>query len=134
MRRDDRYNARLRETEPMRRGDDTSQREDVRLIRPDGLGIRGRRHARGWSPRDLVEAIGRAATRETGVWETITPNLLLGVEEQNESIPWQTLRLIAAGLDCNPAELLAWDDAQPVRGGPGKGPARRPEKGPRGLA
>ncbi len=80
--------------------------EQTRLVRPDGLVVRGRRHALGWSPRDLVEAIGRASTRETGVWETITPNLLRGIEEQNEAIPYQTLCLVAAGLDCNPAELL----------------------------
>ncbi len=85
--------------------------DDARAVRPDGLGIRGRRHQLGWSPRDLVEAIGSARARETGVWETITPNLLRGIEEQNETIPYATLRLVAAGLDCNPAELLAADDA-----------------------
>lgn len=83
--------------------------DDDRPVRPDGLGIRGRRHALGWSPRDLVNAIGRASTRETGVWETITPNLLRGIEEQGEAIPYGTLCLVAAGLDCNPAELVAWD-------------------------
>ena len=76
-------------------------------MRPDGLAVRGRRHALGWSPRDLVEAIGRARTRETGVWETIAPNLLRAIEEQNETIPYETLCLVAGGLDCNPAELLA---------------------------
>ena len=84
--------------------------DDNRRVRPDGLGIRGRRHDPGWSPRDLVNAIGRARTRETGVWETITPNLLRGIEEQSEDIPYDTLCMVAAGLDCNPAELLAWDD------------------------
>lgn len=90
--------------------------DDDRRVRPDGLGIRGRRHELGWSPRDLVNAIGRARTRETGVWETITPNLLRGIEEQNENVPYQTLCLVAAGLDCNPAELMAWDEASGAGG------------------
>ena len=95
-------------------GSRASSGDDARPVRPDGLGIRGRRHELGWSPRDLVRAIGAARTRETGVWETITPNLLRGIEEQNEAIPYATLRLVAAGLDCNPAELLAADEPGPA--------------------
>ncbi len=97
----------LRE-ERNKKGESAETGDDARLVRPDGLGIRGRRHALGWSPRDLIDAIGRARTRETGLWETITPNVLRGIEEQNEAVPYQTLCLVAAGLDCNPAELLAW--------------------------
>jgi hypothetical protein len=81
--------------------------EDARIVQPDGLAIRGMRHARGWSPRDLVEAIAAAHERATGVRETIRPTLLAAVEERGAGIPYATLRLIAAGLDCNPVELLA---------------------------
>jgi DNA-binding Xre family transcriptional regulator len=83
-----------------------SDADDVRPVRPNGLEVRGRRHARGWSPRDLIDAIGAASHRATGVPETITPSVLAGVEEQNEAIPFATLRLIAGGLDCNPIDLL----------------------------
>ena len=81
--------------------------DDARIVQPDGLAIRGRRHARGWSPRDLVEAIASAHERATGVRETIRPTLLAAVEEREARIPFATLRLIAGGLDCNPVELLA---------------------------
>jgi hypothetical protein len=86
--------------------------EDRRLVHPDGLAIRGRRHARGWSPRDLVEAIAAAHERATGLRETIKPTLLEAVEERDVGIPYATLRLIAGGLDCNPVELLALPEAE----------------------
>jgi hypothetical protein len=84
--------------------------DDGRLVQPDGLAIRGRRHARGWSPRDLVEAIAAAHERATGLRETIRPTLLAAVEERDARVPYATLRLIADGLDCNPVELLALPD------------------------
>lgn len=84
-------------------------------VRPDGLAIRGRRHARGWSLRDLAEAIGDATERERGLRESLTPSVLRAVEEQGARIPFATLRLIAAGLDCNPVDLLAADP--PPEGG-----------------
>lgn len=87
-----------------------SDSDDARLVHPDGLAIRGRRHDRGWSPRDLVEAIAAARERATGVRETIRPTLLSAVEERETRIPFATLRLIADGLDCNPVELLALPD------------------------
>lgn len=80
--------------------------DDRRIVHPDGLAIRGRRHARGWSPRDLVEAIARAHHRATGLRETISPNLLRSIEERNEAVPFATLRLVADGLDCNPVEII----------------------------
>jgi hypothetical protein len=80
--------------------------DDARLVRPDGLAIRGRRHARGWSPRDLVEAIGEAQRAATGLRESVTPAVLRSVEERDARVPYATVRLIAAGLDCNPVELL----------------------------
>lgn len=87
-----------------------SDADDRRLVLPDGLEIRGRRHARGWSPRDLIEAIAAARERETGVRETIRPTLLSAVEERAARVPFETLRLIADGLDCNPVDLLALPD------------------------
>ena len=93
-------------------------REDERLVRPDGLAIRGRRHRLAWSPRDLVDAIGHARARESGVRESITPDLLLGIEEENEPIPYATLCLVAAGLDCNPIDILGADPADEPEGDP----------------
>lgn len=81
--------------------------DDDRLVEPDGLAVRGRRHARGWSPRDLIEAIAGAHERATGVRETIRPTELAAVEESGAKVSYAKLRLIAAGLDCNPVELLA---------------------------
>jgi transcriptional regulator with XRE-family HTH domain len=80
--------------------------QDERPIRPDGLAIRRLRRDRGWSRRDLLEAMGEASLRETGVCEIISPNLLQAVEERNEAIPYSTLCRIASGLDCEPVELL----------------------------
>ena len=57
--------------------------------------------------RELVGAIARASRAATGVEETIPPSLLAGIEESNEPVPYDVLCLIAAGLDCNPIELLA---------------------------
>jgi transcriptional regulator with XRE-family HTH domain len=80
--------------------------EDARAVRPDGLTIRRLRRDRGWSRRDLLEAIAESTRRESGVRETISPNLLEGVEETNEAIPYAILCQIASGLDCEPIELL----------------------------
>jgi hypothetical protein len=79
---------------------------DERRIRPNGLEVRRRRHAQGWSRRHLIDAIAKAQTRATGVPETITPRLLSGIEEQDESIPYRTLCLVADGLDCDPVDIL----------------------------
>ena len=80
--------------------------EDGRPVRPDGSAIRRLRRDRGWSRRDLLEAIAYACLRETGIRVTISPNLLEGVEEKNEAIPYSTLCRIASGLACEPVELL----------------------------
>lgn len=77
-----------------------------RPVAPDGLAIRRRRHERGWGPRDLIRAIGDASTRATGLRETISPNLLAGIEEHGEKIPYSTLCLVAGGLDCDPIDIL----------------------------
>jgi DNA-binding Xre family transcriptional regulator len=79
------------------------------IVRPDGLSIRRLRHDRAWAWRDLVEAIGDACERATGLRKTITPNLLKGIEEHNEPIPYETLCLIADGLECDPVDILPTD-------------------------
>jgi len=81
--------------------------EDQRSVRPDGLAVRRRRHEHQWSPRELVTAIGRASEIATGLSDTITPNLLQGIEEQDERVPYATLRMVARGLDCDPVDILA---------------------------
>jgi hypothetical protein len=86
--------------------------EDARRVRPKGLAVRGRRHRRGWSPRALIEAIEAASRVATGIPETITPNLLEGIEDRDEIIPYRTLCLVAAGFDCDPVDLLG-EDALP---------------------
>jgi hypothetical protein len=80
--------------------------DEHRLVRPDGLSVRRRRHDQRWAPRDLVAAIRRASLVATGLPETITPNLLMCIEEQNERVPYATLLLIARGLDCDPVDIL----------------------------
>jgi len=88
--------------------------EDLRQVRPDGLAIRGLRHERGWSPRDLAAAITTAECRATGRPATIAPRVLLAVEERNAAVSYATLCLIAAGLDCNPIEILLEDPLEPT--------------------
>jgi transcriptional regulator with XRE-family HTH domain len=80
--------------------------DDDARITPDGVRIRRLRRSRGWSRRDFAAAIAEACLRESGLRETVTQSLLEGVEEGNERIPYATLRRIAAGLDCNPVELV----------------------------
>ena len=80
--------------------------DDQQDIRPDGLAVRRRRHERGWSTRDLVDAIANACERATGNRHTITPNLLKSVEEHGEVIPYRILCLIADGLGWDPVDIL----------------------------
>jgi len=80
--------------------------DDTEPVRPDGLSVRRRRHDRGWSARDLIDAITNACERATGNRQSITPNLLTAIEEHSESIPYATLCLIADGLDCDPVDIL----------------------------
>jgi transcriptional regulator with XRE-family HTH domain len=83
--------------------------EDERLIRPDGLVIRGLRHTRGWSLRDLSAAISEAHESATGLPVRLAPRLLASVEERNALISYATLCWIGSGLDCNPVEILLED-------------------------
>lgn len=80
--------------------------DDQRMVEPDGLSIRRRRHDRSWSSRDLVQAIGRANEIATGRRNSITPELLRSIEERNEPIALATLRMVASGLDCDPIDIL----------------------------
>ena len=75
-------------------------------MKPAGLVIRRLRHERGWPPRELIFAILEANYRSSGQRETISPNLLSGIEERNERIPYETLCLVAAGLGCDPIDIL----------------------------
>jgi hypothetical protein len=80
--------------------------DDDSLVRPDGLGIRCRRRRLGWSRGELVAAVGERSREATGIAETLTRNLLRGIEEANERVAYRTLCLVALGLDCNPVELV----------------------------
>ena len=80
--------------------------DDDALVAPDGGRVRLLRHRRGWSRHALVDAIARASERATGLHDTLSLNLLGGIEEVDEPVPFATLRLIAAGLDCEPVELV----------------------------
>lgn len=89
--------------------------EDARLVRPDGLAIRGLRHARGWSPRDLAAAISAAHEAATGLPARVAPRLLSAIEERNTLVAYETLCTIAAGLDCNPVEIVLEDPPATVK-------------------
>jgi hypothetical protein len=88
--------------------DDRADRDDweARRVRPNGLEVRRRRHARGWAHRELLDAIREASRAATGVPATISPDQLKGIEEENELVPYATLCLVASGLDCDPIDLL----------------------------
>jgi len=89
--------------------------EDARLVRPDGLAIRGLRHARGWSPRDLAAAITEAHVAATGLPARVPPRVLTSIEERNALVSYATICEIAAGLDCNPVELVLEDPPATLR-------------------
>ena len=85
-----------------------SSGEDMtRLVQPDGLTVRRRRHERGWSLRDLVLAIENACFDASGLRHTLTPNQIEAIEERAERISYESLLLLADGLDCDPVDLLA---------------------------
>ena len=79
---------------------------DRARVVPDGVGIRRRRRERGWSQRDLVRAICGAHERATGRRIAFNLNLLHHVEEESEPIEYATVVLVAAGLGCDPIELV----------------------------
>ncbi len=81
-----------------------------RLVRPDGLAVRRRRHDHGWSPRALVGAIEEACFNASGMRRTLTPNQIQGIEERAERISYEELLLLADGLECDPSDLIAEDE------------------------
>ena len=82
-----------------------ADRQDLVLL--DGLSVRRRRHAHGWSPRDLVLAIETASFNASGRKRTLSPNQLEAIEERGERIPYELVLLLADGLDCDPIDLIA---------------------------
>lgn len=80
--------------------------DENRAVRPDGLSVRRMRHDRGWSSREMVNAVADACERATGLRETITPNVLKAIEEHNEAISYATLCLIADGFGCDPMDIM----------------------------
>ena len=48
-----------------------AEADELRLVAPDGLSIRRRRHEKRWSPRELVHAIAEASFVASGRRETI---------------------------------------------------------------
>jgi hypothetical protein len=90
-----------------------------RLVRPDGLAVRRRRHDHGWSPRQLVLAIAEASFNSSGLRSTLTPNQIEAIEERAERISYGALLLLADGLDCDPVDLLAEGELSSRRRGVG---------------
>ena len=77
------------------------------LVLLDGLSVRRRRHANGWSPRDLVAAIESASFRASGRRRSLSPNQIEAIEERAERIPYELALLLADGLGCDPVDLIA---------------------------
>jgi hypothetical protein len=84
-----------------------SQARPNDLVLLDGLSVRRRRHAHGWSPRDLVVAIEAASEVSSGRKRSLSPNQIEAIEERSERIPYDLLLLLADGLDCDPIDLIA---------------------------
>ena len=49
-----------------------------------------------------------------GIAETIAPRLIQGIEEENETVSYAVVCLIAGGLDCNPVELVLPEELPPL--------------------
>lgn len=77
------------------------------LVLLDGLSVRRRRHAHGWSPRDLVAAIENASFQASGRRRSLSPNQIEAIEERAERIPYELALLLADGLGCDPVDLIA---------------------------
>ena len=75
-------------------------------VSPDGLAIRRRRHERGWSPRTLIDEAEERHFASTGLRARISPNLLSGIEERGEAVPYETICVLADAFDCDPIDLV----------------------------
>ena len=81
--------------------------DDDSPVLPDGNAIRRLRHERGWPPKRLIDAVKAAQVTSTGSFaKKIAPDLLAGIEERNERVPYDTVCLIASAFDCEPVELV----------------------------
>jgi hypothetical protein len=80
--------------------------DDDHPVKPDGLTVRRLRHERGWSPRALIDEIERVRFAATGLRQTLTPNVLAGIEEHDEAVPYSTLCLVSDAFDCDPIDLV----------------------------
>lgn len=87
-----------------------SAARDPELVLLDGLTVRRRRHAHGWSTRELSAAIEAASFASSGRKRSISPNQLEAIEERAERIPYDLVLLLADGLDCDPIDLIASDE------------------------
>ncbi len=101
-----------------------SRFEDGTPIIPDGVSIRRIRRDHGWSRKVMVRRIAEATERESGIRQSISQNLLEGIEEGNERIPYSVLCMVATGLDLNPIEILLEPEDEEPHGHGGRG---RPE-------
>ena len=80
--------------------------DDDQTVTPDGTAIRRMRRRQGLSRRAFVRVVADVSFRESGLRETISVNLLEGMEEANEAVPYATLCRVAAGLDADPVILV----------------------------
>ncbi len=85
--------------------------DDDQTVTPDGTAIRGMRRKLGLSRRAFVRIVADACFRESGLRETVSINLLEGMEEANEPVPYAIVCRIAAGLDADPIVLVHEPDA-----------------------
>jgi len=85
------------------------------LVLLDGLSVRRRRHAHGWSPRDLVSAIESASLSSSGRRRSLSPNQIEAIEERAERIPYELVLLLADGLACDPIDLIAEGELSSTR-------------------
>ena len=92
---------------PARPRPDAQAKSKQDLVLLDGLTVRRRRHARGWSPRELTLAIETASIGASGHRRSISPNQIEAIEERAERIPYELVLLLADGLDCDPIDLIA---------------------------
>lgn len=80
--------------------------DDDQTVTPDGTAIRRMRRKQGLSRRAFVRVVADVSFRESGLYESVSVNLLEGMEETNEPVPYAVLCRVAAGLDADPVVLV----------------------------
>jgi transcriptional regulator with XRE-family HTH domain len=80
--------------------------DDDSAVTPDGLAIRRRRHERGWSPRRLIEEVQERHFASTGLRAKLSPNILSGIEERGEVVPYEMICMLSDAFDCDPIDLV----------------------------